>query len=316
MKVHKKIKIGILDFSTANFKAPKFSTEGSRVVKSLIREIKDQGHIPILYKVENCQMYFHGRKAEILYKNKEIKKCDVLVVKFLVTNGVDLAVSIIKQFQLMGIPIINKYLPTIRAKNKLRTLQILCQHNIAVPKTVVVRKIELMDESIKAIGGYPVVVKIPFGSGGAGVFLLESRRSLLSVLDAIGIQRESNLLLLQEYIEESKGSDFRAFVLGDRVIAAMQRSAKEGDFRSNLHQGGGGQKVILTPEEEKIAVKASKALGLKMAGVDILRSKRGPLIIEVNANPGFAGITRVTGINVAGEIIKYAASMVSRPSDV
>lgn len=298
------LRVGILSFSGLALNG----NTGAKAVKStqLLRDaIKKMGHVPITYKVEKCQMYYHGRQSEILYNNKKIKKCDVLIPRVSISANLDLEISIVKQFQLMNIPVVNEYLPISRAKNKLRTLQILTKHGVPVPKTLVVRKIEYIDDAVKLVGGYPVILKTPFGSWGSGVVLVESRRSLYSALDIIWKNMDSNILLIQEYIAEAGGSDYRAFVVGDKVVASMKRTAKSGDFRSNLHLGGEGEKVLLTDEEQKLAVRATQALGLKISGVDILRSAKGPLIMEVNANPGM-GIIQVSGVNVAEKMVQFA----------
>lgn len=299
-----KLRIGILNFAgVSNNRA--YGVNGVKGSVVLRNAIKRLGHTPVMYKVEKCQMYFHGRKSEILYNNKKIRKCDVLIPRVGISENLDLEISIVKQFQMMNIPVVNEYMPISRAKNKLRTLQILTRNNIPVPRTVVVRKIEYIDTAVKLVGGYPVVLKTPFGSWGSGVVLVESRRSLYSALDIIWKSMNSSILLIQEYIAEADGSDYRAFVVGDRVVASMKRTAKTGDFRSNLHLGGEGQKIELTGEEQKMAVRASQALGLKVSGVDILRSVKGPLIMEVNANPGM-GISKVTGISVAEAMVNFA----------
>ncbi|HLG25168.1 MAG TPA: RimK family alpha-L-glutamate ligase [Candidatus Gracilibacteria bacterium] len=298
--------IGILDYSDITRASGGLSPTTIKEIQSIRDAIKSRGHKPILYKAPKCQMYFHGRTSEILYNHKKIRGCDVLIPRVAVTANLDLEVSLVKQFQMMGIPIINRYLPIQRAKNKLRTLQILTQKKLAVPQTIVVRKFEYIDESIKKVGGYPVIVKSPFGSYGAGVVIVESRRSLYSALDVILMGMESNIILIQEYVAEADGSDYRAFVIGDRVVASMKRQAKKGEFRSNLHLGGEASAITLTEEEQKLAVRASQALGLQIAGVDLLRSKNGPIVMEVNSNPGFFGLSRITGIDVAGEVIDFA----------
>lgn len=300
----KQLRIGILSFKGVMKNQPETDVPSKSL--SMLREaIKARGHVPVLYRAEKCQMYFHGRKSEILYNNKPIKKCDVLITRCGLNDNLDLEISVVKQFQMMNIPVVNEYLPVSRAKNKLRTLQIMTKNNIPVPLTMVVRKIEYIDDAIKLIGGYPVILKTPFGTWGAGVVLVESRRSLYSSIDILWQNMSSNIILIQEYIAEAQGSDYRAFVVGDKVVAAMKRTAKTGDFRSNLHLGGEGLKVKLTAEEQKLAVRATQALGLKVSGVDILRSQKGPLIMEVNATPGM-GISKVTGVDVADEVIKYA----------
>jgi ribosomal protein S6--L-glutamate ligase len=311
--INKKLRIGILDFSGAYASSRDATSDRSKQVKMLREAIKKAGCVPVIYKVEKSQMYFHGRKAEILYNNKKIKSCDVLIPKVAAAIDVDLEISIVKQFQLMGVPVMNGYLSIGRAKNKLRTLQILTKRSIAVPRTVIVRKMEYIDEAIKMLGGYPVVLKTPFGSWGQGVVLVESSRSLYSSLDAIW-KRGTNIILIQSYISEANNSDYRVFVVGDKVVAAMKRTARPGDFRSNISIGGAGQKVILTEDEQKLAVRATQALGLKIAGVDILHSNEGPIIMEVNANPGFVGISKISGVDIAGEIVRYAIGLTKTSS--
>lgn len=312
MNMNMQLRIGILDFS--GLYADTGAKDRNPKTTFLLRQaVKQNGYVPVVYKVEKSQLYFHGRKAEILYNNKEIKSCDILVPKVAPSTDVDLEVSILKQFQLMGVPVVNGYLSVLRAKNKLRTLQILTGHNIPVPRSIVVRKIEYIDEAIKKLGGCPVVLKNPFGNQGVGVAIVESPRALYSALDIVWKKKnDSNIILVQSYIAEAAGSDYRAFVLGDKVVAAMKRTAKPGDFRSNIGSGGSGENTVLTNEEKKMAVRASQALGLKMSGVDILRSKSGPLIMEVNSNPGFVGISKATGIDVASEVIKYAVTLVKK----
>jgi ribosomal protein S6--L-glutamate ligase len=309
----RKLRIGILDFSgvTPSSLIGGAPSGGSiRKVRDQIRALKEaiiaSGHTPVIYKVEDSQLFFDKKSAEILYKNHKIKGCDVLLPRIDFSLHIDLELSIIKQFQMMGIPVVNKYLPIARAKNKLRTMQILTNSRIPVPRTVVVRRFEYLDEAIKSVGGYPVILKVAYGTYGIGVVLLESRRSLYSTLDILWKYSGSNLVLIQEYVSEAQGSDYRAFVVGDKVVAAMRRTAKAGDFRSNLDLGGEAVNVKLDEHEEKLAVRATEALNLDLSGVDIIRSNRGPVIMEINANPGIAGITSSTGVDVASEVVKYA----------
>jgi ribosomal protein S6--L-glutamate ligase len=313
VKKNEKLRIGILMVGDASVNSP-LSKPSYPAIRLFREAIKKLGHTPVLYYSSKCQIHFYGRKSEILYANKKITPCDVLISRVGAIEDLDLEISLLKQFQMMGIPVFNEYLPVMRAKNKLRTLQILTKNNIPVPASIVVRKLEYLDESIKAIGGYPVILKTPLGTWGKGVALVESRRSLHSSLDILWSSSGANLFLIQEYIAEADGSDYRAFVLGDKVIGAVKRTAPKGDFRSNLHLGGAGVPVKLTDEEQRLAVRSAQALGLQMAGVDILRSKKGPLIMEVNSNPGITGITRVTGNDVAGEIIKFAIAFAKKKS--
>lgn len=303
----KAYQIGILDFSTLGMTRTA-APSTIREIRFLRQAIKALGHIPKVYKVEKCQLYFDNRQPAILYNNKPIKGCDILIPRFSILANIDSEVSIVKQFQMLGITVMNKYLPTSRAKNKLRTLQILTYRGIPVPKTLVVRKLQYLNEGIDLVGGYPVIIKSPFGSYGTGVAIVESKRSLYSALDIIW-KSATNIILIQEYVAESLGVDYRAFVIGDKVIASMERTAPQDDFRSNLHQGGEAKVVTLTAEEQRLAIRATQALNLDMAGVDILRTKNGPVIMEVNSNPGFEGLMAASGVDVAAELVKYAVKL-------
>ncbi len=307
----KQVQVGILDFSSLSRlrSARTAASSTPREVKLLKNTAIKLGHIAKIYKVENCQLYFDNRKPLILYKNKPIKGCDVLIPRVSVAGDIDLEISIVKQFKMLGIPVVNDYLPTVRAKNKLRTLQILTHRGIPVPRTLVVRKLEFLDEGIQKVGGYPVIIKSPFGSYGVGVAITESRRSLYSSLDMVWKTTSSSIILIQEYVAEAEGSDFRAFVIGGKVVASMQRKAVQGDFRSNLHHGGEAVKVKLSTEEQNLAIRAAEALGLDLAGVDLLRTRKGPVVMEVNANPGFEGLMKITGVDIATEMVKYAVSL-------
>jgi len=304
-----KLKIGILDFTGLYRKEPPPEPDEQHYLKESILAL---GHEPISYPVEKCQLFFHGKKYEVLHENEDLELCDVLIPRVSIASGLELGASILKQFQFMKVPVVNKYLPTLNAKNKLRTLQILGQKEIPVPKTVVVRKFEYLDDAIKTVGGYPVVLKSAYGSYGCGVVIVESRRSLYSALDLIMDGMRTNILLIQEYIAEAGGSDYRAFVVDGKVIACMKRQAQTGEFRSNLHLGGEAANVKLTKQEKALAVRATKALKLQVAGVDILRSKNGPIVMEVNANPGFTGLMEITGIDVSKALVEYAIDFARR----
>ncbi len=314
LKKREPLKIGILDFESIHH-AIEGDAVGSKTMnptKFFTDAIKLLGYTPVVYKVDKCQMFFGKSGASILYNNKPIKGCDILIPRLDFSVNIDLEVSIIKQFQLMGIPVLNKYLPISRAKNKLRTMQILTRHKVPVPKTIILRRLDDLDTGIRKLGGYPVIIKAPFGSYGKEVAMLESRRSLTSALDIMWKQNRTSIILIQEYIHEAGDSDLRAFVVGNKVVASMKRTARVGDFRSNLHLGGSASLIKLTKEEEKMAVRATKALGLNVCGVDILRSKNGPVVMETNANPGISGIMKTTGRNVVSEIVSYAAESVQK----
>ncbi len=306
------LRIGILDYTNVDKSGQLIKIASSLIDKTinpispLYKAIKRLGHIPVVYKAENCQLIFENTHGKICYNNKKIKGCDVLIPRLDFCGGIDLEISLIKQFQIMGIPVINRYLSISYAKNKLRTLQILTKKKLPVPDTIVVRRFEYMDGAIEKVGGYPVIIKAPFGTEGRKVALLESRRSLYSALDIIWGQNQRDILLIQEYLEEAKGIDYRAFVIGDKVVATMKRTAQKGDFRSNISLGGSAEKAEITKQEKDLAVRATKMLGLEVCGIDIMRGKKGAVIIEANANPGLLGIMNVTGVDVAEEMVKFA----------
>jgi ribosomal protein S6--L-glutamate ligase len=193
----------------------------------------------------------------------------------------------------------------VRSRDKLRSIQLLARAGIGIPKTIFSRGITNIDAAVEELGGPPIIIKLARGTQGRGVVLAETRKAARSVLQGFYVMDEDGAnILLQEYIEESAGSDIRAFVVGGKVVASMKRQSIEDDFRSNLHQGGTGSSIKLTDEERKVAIKAARAMGLSIAGVDLVKSKRGPLVLEVNSSPGF-GIEKVTGRNVAEKIIEY-----------
>jgi len=207
--------------------------------------------------------------------------------------------------------VINTHSAVHRAKNKIRTLQLLHHYGIPMPKTVVLFGDEILDVVMHEFQ-YPVVVKSAYGAGGSGVFIAESKRSLKPVVEHFLKRIKTEPIKIQEYIAESKGKDLRLFVVGKHVVATMQRSAKKGEFRSNFHKGGTVKSIDPTAEEVKMALDASIGLGLDISGVDILRTKKGPVIIEVNSQPGLEGITKATGIDVAKKIIEYVQRRVDQ----
>jgi ribosomal protein S6--L-glutamate ligase len=317
-----KIRVGILDFcniqnaerssinmSRAKSEIYKPSLKGYALLSSAIKKL---GHQPIIYYPEHCQLLFDYDRPEILYKGKLVKGCDVVIPRINVVSNIDLEISVIKQFELKGIPVVNSYFAISQALNKLRVLQILTKAGIRVPKTVVVRRFEYLDDSLKMLGGYPVILKTVFGTHGKGVAIIESRRSLYSALDILWKYSSSSLMLIQEYIADSENADYRAFVIGNKVVASMKRVAAFGDFRSNLNLGGKATAARLTKEEEKMAISAARAMGLDSCGVDILRTKNGPLVMELNPCAGLVGIGKASGVDVPTELIKYALSLVKK----
>lgn len=211
--------------------------------------------------------------------------------------------SVLRQFEMMGVFPVNQSIAISRSRDKLRSLQLLSRKGVGMPVTGFASKPDDVPDLIKMVGGAPLVIKLLEGTQGIGVVLAETQKAAESVIEAfMGLKAN---IMVQEYIKEAGGADIRCFVIGDKVIASMKRQAAEGEFRSNLHRGGSASLIRITPEERKTAIAAAKAMGLSVAGVDLLRSNRGPLIMEVNSSPGLEGIEAATGKDIAGMIIEY-----------
>jgi ribosomal protein S6--L-glutamate ligase len=211
--------------------------------------------------------------------------------------------AVLRQFEMMGLYPLNESVAIGRSRDKLRSLQLLARRGIGLPVTAFAHDTRNANEVIEMAGGAPVVIKLLEGTQGIGVVLGETHQSAKSVIEAF---RGANVnILVQEFIKESRGNDIRALVVGGRVVAAMQRMGAEGDFRSNLHQGGSAKPVKITPEERSTAVRAAKIMGLNVCGVDMLRSNHGPVVMEVNSSPGLEGIEQTSGVDVAAKIIQF-----------
>lgn len=213
--------------------------------------------------------------------------------------------SVVRQFEMMGTYCVNESVAISRSRDKLRSIQLLSRKGVGIPVTAFANSPDDVKGLIREVGGAPLVIKVLEGTQGIGVVLAETKKAAESVIQAfMGVK--SNILI-QEFIKEAGGSDIRCLVVGGKVIAAMQRTAPEGEFRSNLHRGGSAQLVKLTPSERATAIKAAKIMGLNVCGVDLLRSNRGPLVMEVNSSPGLKGIEEATGKDIAGMIIDFIA---------
>ncbi|MBP9717836.1 RimK family alpha-L-glutamate ligase [Candidatus Gracilibacteria bacterium] len=273
-----------------------------------------RGHKARIYFANHFYYSFDNNKLQLFYRKKRCKAPDVMFIRPDIVSDIDLELCLVKHLQLMGVVLFNSALSIARAKNKIRTHQILTHLGIPVPKTIVVSNIHYLDRAIDELGHFPMIMKLATGSFGSGVSLIETRRSLRSILDLLIASNSTKNahILLQEYVREAKGKDIRAFVIGKRVVAAMQRSAQKGEFRANLHKGGSSGVLTLTPYEEEIALRAARVLGLEVAGVDIIRTTDGPKILEVNSNPGLEGITQATGLDIADLIVQHAEEKFAR----
>lgn len=299
------MRIGILSFR----KPPnRFYAEEKR----LQEEGEKKGHEVRLLRASLCSLEFDGKeKLGIRYGQKAFPKLDVIIPRVHLLTNFLTRMAVLKQCELMGIPLINSSNAILRAKSKIHTLQILSHFGIPVVKTMVLQDAQYLEQGLKYIGSFPMIIKATFGSLGNNVTLVETKRAATSTFGMLSKSlTDSNMLLLQEYIE-SGGKDIRLFVIGGKVAGAMERTAADGDFRSNVGQGGTGKMYEPQRREVHLAIRASKALGLDIAGVDIIHTKHGPAIMEVNANPGFQELEKATGLNIAELIIKYARKFVS-----
>lgn len=270
--------------------------------KRLVETIKNRGHQAVVIDHVKCFLVIEGGKPSIIYKNKPVTDIDAVIPR-IGTSVTAFGCSVVRQFEMMKVFTATKSQAISRSRDKLRSMQILTKAHVDIPKTVFAKNPSQVNELIKIVDGPPVVIKLLEGTQGVGVVLAETAKAAKSTIEAFYGLRAN--FLIQEFIAESKGADIRAFVVGNRVVAAMKRQGIEGDFRSNLHRGGSGTAIELTPEEEQTAVAAAKALGVRIAGVDLLQSNRGPLVLEVNSSPGLKGIELYTGIDVASHIISY-----------
>jgi len=267
----------------------------------LVAAIEQHGHEPSVIDHLRCQVMIEGGKPSILYKGSLLENIDAIIPR-IGASVTDYGCAVVRQFEMMKVFTTAKSQAITRSRNKLRSLQVLSKAGVGLPKTVFAKHPKDVEGLIELVGGPPVIIKLLEGTQGIGVVLAETAKTAKSTIEAFyGLKAN---ILIQEYIAEAKAADVRAFVVGNRVIGAMKRQGKEGDFRSNLHRGGNGVSVALTPEEEATAINAARALGLRVAGVDMLQSNRGPLVLEVNSSPGLEGIEKTTGLDVASQIVQ------------
>lgn len=296
------MKIAILSNGTGNYST-----------KRLKEEAVKRGHEVKIIKYRECYASIERDKPTVSYRGEDLEHFDAIIPR-IASYMTRYGTAIVRQLEMQGVYTVSSSLAINRSRDKLRSMQLLAKAGVGIPKTVFSRNSTDIDDMIEKAGGTPVIIKLARGTHGNGVVLAESKKAAKSVLQAFYLSNEDGTnVMLQEFIEESAGTDVRAFVVGGRVIASMQRQSLDDDFRSNLHKGGSGTVVKLTDEEKKAAIKAAKAMGLNVAGVDMMRSDRGPLILEVNASPGF-GIEKITGRDVASAIIEYVEQNAKRGS--
>lgn len=284
---------------------------GNYSTKRLREEAKLRGHEVEIVKYKECFASIEQNKPEVRYRGRVLNDFDVIIPR--IASGMTrYGTAIVRQFEMQGVFTTASSMAIVRSRDKLRTLQLLARAGIGIPKTVFTRNTADIDDLVDELGELPVIIKLASGTHGNGVVLAETKKAAKSVMQAFYVMDDDGTnILLQEFVKESAGTDIRAFVVGGKVVASMKRQSLDDDFRSNLHQGGEGASVKLTEEERKTVIKAAKAMGLSICGVDVMRSDRGPLILEVNSSPGF-GIEKVTGRNVAAKIIEYVEQNANR----
>jgi ribosomal protein S6--L-glutamate ligase len=269
--------------------------------KRLFEAAKERGHEVVIIDYLKCYMNITASSPALCYQSEKLSDIDAIIPR-IGANRTFYGTAVLRQLETMGVYTINTSLSITRSRDKLRSLQLLAMKGIDMPITGFAHDVNDLDDLIELVGGTPLVIKLIEGTQGVGVVLAETKKAAESVVQALmGVNAN---IILQEYIKESNGSDIRCFVVGDKVVAAMERTAAPGEFRANLHRGGAANAVKITKLEREVAIQAAKIMGLRMAGVDLLRSSRGPLVLEINSSPGLEGIESATGRDIAMDIIK------------
>jgi len=270
--------------------------------RRLVEAGEERGHEMHVIDHQRCYMDITSHKPSVHYKGATLQGFDAVIPR-IGASVTFYGTAVLRQFEMMGVFPLNESVAISRSRDKLRSLQLLSRRGIGLPVTGFANSPDDTEDLLKLTGGAPVVIKLLEGTQGVGVVLAETRKAATSVIEAFrGLNAN---FLVQEFISEAGGADIRCLVVGGKVVAAMKRQGKEGEFRSNLHRGGSASLVRITPEERSTAVRSAKIMGLNVAGVDILRSNHGPVVMEVNSSPGLEGIEAATGKDVAGLILRF-----------
>ncbi|HEX9713144.1 MAG TPA: 30S ribosomal protein S6--L-glutamate ligase [Actinomycetota bacterium] len=262
----------------------------------------ERGHEVRVIDYLRCYMNITSHKPVVIFQGEELRGFDAVIPRVGAPHTF-YGAAVVRQFEMMGTFCVAESQAITRSRDKLRSMQLLARRGIGLPVTSFANSTKDIEGLIDIVGGAPLVVKLLEGTQGVGVVLAETRKAAESVIAAFR-ELDANILV-QEYIKEAGGTDIRAFVVGERVVASMMRHAAPGEFRSNIHRGGTAEKIRLTPEERSTAVRAARALGLNVAGVDMMRSNHGPVVLEVNSSPGLEGIEGASGVDVAGKIVEF-----------
>ncbi len=270
--------------------------------RRIVEAGKDRGHDMRVINHKQCYMNITSHNPSVHWKGEAISGLDAVIPRI----GASVSfygTAVVRQFEMMGVYSLNESVAITRSRDKLRASQLLARRGIGLPVTGFANSPNDTDDLIEIAGGAPVVIKLLEGTQGVGVVLAETNKAAESVIEAFrGLKAN---FMVQEFIKEAGGSDIRCFVIGDKVVASMKRQGREGEFRSNLHRGGSAKLIKITPEERSTAVRSAKVMGLNVAGVDLLRSNHGPVVMEVNSSPGLEGIETATGKDIAGMMIEF-----------
>ena len=268
----------------------------------LVEAAKEHGHKVRVINHLLCYMNITSHRPSVYYGGEELIGFDAIIPR-IGASVTFYGTAVVRQFEMMGVYSVNESVAIARSRDKLRSLQLLARKGIGLPVTGFAHSTSATIDLIKMVGGAPLVVKLLESTQGRGVVLAETQKAAESTIEAFRSLRSR--FLVQEFIKESSGTDIRCFVVGDKVVASMMRTGKDGEFRSNIHRGAEAVKIKITPEERSMAVRSCKIMGLNIGGVDLLRSNHGPLVMEINSSPGLEGIEKTTGMDVAGAIIKF-----------
>ncbi len=270
--------------------------------RRLVEAAKERDHEVQVINHKRCYMNITSHSPGIHYKGEAIKGIEAIIPRI----GASVSfygTAVVRQFEMMGVYSVNESVAITRSRDKLRALQLLSRKGIGLPVTGFANSPDDTEDLLQFVGGAPVVIKLLEGTQGVGVVLAETQKAAESVIEAFSGLGAN--FMVQEFIKEAGGADIRCLVVGDKVVASMKRQGKEGEFRSNLHRGGSAKLIKITPEERSTAVRSAKVMGLNVAGVDLLRSNHGPVVMEVNSSPGLEGIENATGKDIAAMIIQF-----------
>ena len=271
--------------------------------RRLVEAIKARGHRPLVLDTLRCSMILARGQPRMLYRGVEIRGVDVVIPR-IGASITAYGLAVVNHFDMMGVPVVNNSVPIARSRDKLRCLQLLSRFDIDIPRTVMAHDRSNVTRLVEEVGGLPVIIKLIRGTQGVGVMIASTLPEVQTIVDTFWDLGQE--IVLQEFVAESRGRDIRALVVGDRVVGAMRRQAKQGEFRSNIHRGGEGTLVKLPDDYVQTAIKAAHIIGLEIAGVDMLEGHQGPKLMEINSSPGFEGLEAATGEDIAGAMVDHA----------